>query len=523
MIPLGFGLVNCSDDFLEIEPKLNRTEANAYSSEEDAMQAMTAVYSAFAVQPWIHVPMQSDIFSDDAFTGGEPGGGMMQYQEQERSTVTPENSAAMDLWNKCYSGIYRANIFFEKEDGIAWLTEEKKNRMSAEVRVLRAHFYWDLVRHFGWVPIYKSNPLNINDTKSPTQSTPDEVLTFIASELLSAIPELPLTVSNNEKGRVTKDMARMMMARIYQLNVGFFQPVLGASTWVDGNGTTLDAVYVSAMVDEILASNRYSLMDNYADVFDWENENTSESIFEWQYSDGAASNDWGGWGIRGNFASVFYGPREPQGDLDINPGWSFGTMSWSLVNEYEVADPRFGVTCYDAETNLTSYASGYQNTGYFNAKYMPRSAYIAPNGNIDHNWLVNYKDMRLAELWLIGAELNLDVDNAKATDYLNEVRVRAMGESARLTTITLDDVYHERRVELAGEGHRKWDLLRRGLDYTKSMIDASWDVPVGIDNTGDFSQGVFETNTWGMLPIPAPEIRLVNEGTLEQYVPAYGG
>ena len=55
-----------------------------------------------------------------------------------------------------------------------------------------------------------------------------------------------------------------------------------------------------------------------------------------------------------------------------------------------------------------------------------------------------------------------------AADYLNEVRVRAMGESARLTNITLDDIYHERRVELACEGHRKWDLLRRGLDYTKN-------------------------------------------------------
>ena len=88
------GLTNCNEDFLVVEPRMNRTEANAYKTEQDAMQAMVAVYSALAVQPWIYVPMQSDMFSDDAFTGGEPGGGMMQYQEQERSTVTPENAAA---------------------------------------------------------------------------------------------------------------------------------------------------------------------------------------------------------------------------------------------------------------------------------------------------------------------------------------------------------------------------------------------------------------------------------------------
>ncbi|MFY0624925.1 MAG: RagB/SusD family nutrient uptake outer membrane protein [Reichenbachiella sp.] len=520
-ILLVLNFTNCSDDFLELEPKLNRTEANAYSSEADAMEAMVAVYSALAVQPWIYVPMQSDIVSDDAFTGGEPGGGMGQYQEQERGTVTPENGAAMDLWNKCYSGIYRANVYLEKEAGINWETDGRQDRMRAEVKVLRAHFYWDLVRHYGWVPLYKENLDDISDSKNPTQRTPDEVLTFIADELLTAIPDLPLAVGPDELGRITKDVARMLIARIYQLHVGFFQPVLGATAWVDSNGTSLDESFVRIMVDEILGSGRYSLMPTYAEVFDWDNENNQESIFEWQYSENAASDDWGGWGIRGNFSSVFYGPREPQGDPDINPGWSFGTMSWSLVDEYEPGDPRLNVTCYNADVNLTSYFHSYQNTGYFNAKYMPQSAYIAPNGNVDHNWAINYKDMRLAELYLIGAELNLTSNPVIAADYLNEVRVRAMGEPARLATIDLDDIYHERRVELAGEGHRKWDLLRRGLDYAKTMIDASWVTPDGIENPGDFELGVFNTNSWGMLPIPAAEIRLVNEGTLTQFVPAY--
>ena len=273
---------NCSDEFLELEPKLNRTEANAYSTEDDAMQAMVAVYSALAVQPWIHVPMQSDILSDDAFTAGEPGGGMGQYQEQEMSTVSPHNAAAMDLWNKCYSGIYRANVYLEKEGGITWLTEEKQLRMRAEVRVLRAHFYWDLVRHFGWVPLYEKNLENINDSKNPVQRTPDEILTFIANELLTAMADLPLVVGPDELGRVTKDVARMLIARIYQLHVGFFQPVLGAGAWVDGNGTNLDEAFVRTMVDEILGSGRYTLMTTYAEVFDWANDNNQESIFEWQ-------------------------------------------------------------------------------------------------------------------------------------------------------------------------------------------------------------------------------------------------
>src|SRR5690606_1948487 len=98
---------------------------------------------------------------------------------------------------------------------------------------------------------------------------------------------------------------------------------------------------------------------------------------------------------------------------------------------------------------------------------------------------------------------------------------RAMGDAAALTSVDLDDIYHERRVELAGEGHRKWDLLRRGLDYAKAEIDESWDIPAEAESPGDFNAGVFLTNTWGMLPIPASEIRLANPGVLKQYVPAW--
>jgi hypothetical protein len=100
----------CVDDFLELEPKTNLLEANAYKTEQDAFLAMTAVYDAQHVFNWNFVPIQSDIFSDDAFTAGEPGGGMGQWQDQETSLLDAENGASRDLWNRCYSGIYRANF-----------------------------------------------------------------------------------------------------------------------------------------------------------------------------------------------------------------------------------------------------------------------------------------------------------------------------------------------------------------------------------------------------------------------------
>ena len=510
----------CSNDFLDVEPRTSKSEANSYKSETDAMEAMVAVYDALAVQPWVFVPLQSDIVSDDAYTGGEPGGGMGQYQEQERSVISTENAAARDLWNKCYSGIYRANTYLYKEGGIAWTTSAKRDRMKAEVLALRAYFYWDLARHYGAVPIIPEGANKPESCRSLAQRAPEEIYEYIAKDLLAAIPNLPTTVGTSEKGRITKDVARVLIARIYMHYTGFVKPVMEvAGDWSDGE-TTIDAAFVRSMVDEIITSNRYQLLDSYADVFAWDNENNAESIFEWQYSEKALSNDWGAWGIDGNFSVVFYGPRSPIGDETIVTGWSFGIPTWSLANEFENGDPRKDVTLYDAGANLTKYTKGYQNTGYFNKKYMPLAAYRPAQGTTDHNWPINYKDMRFSELLLIGAELNLTTNLEKATEYLNRVRVRAMGEDAALETITLDDIYHERRVELAGEGHRKWDLLRRGLTYAEEKINASWAVGE-VENKADFTNRFFDPQTWGMLPIPASEIRLMNPGILNQYVPAF--
>lgn len=514
---------SCTDDFLEIEPKLSVLEANAYKTEDDAFRAMTAVYDVLHVQNWNYVPLQSDIFSDDLYCAGEPGGGMWQWQDQETSIIDPENGAARDLWNRCYSGIYRANFYTFKESGITWTDQEKRKRMQAEVLAVRAYFYWDLLRHFGWVPIIESYISDPEAYKAIPQSTPDKVYNLIVSDLLKAKEDLPLTVTSAEKGRVTQDYVTVLLSRIYLHYEGFAKPVMGLTGDLTDGTTVVNQAYIENEIENIISEKRYRLLDNYSEVFAWDNQNNDESIFELQYSEKAISNDWGGWNINGNFSCVFFAPRDPAGDPNIMNGWSFGTVSWSLVNEFEAGDPRLNQTVYNADDSLTSYTRGYQNTGYFSYKYMPLTAWdpSANGGTKDHNWAINFKDMRYAEVLLIAAELFLNSDNPKATGYLNEVRTRAMGPTAALTSITLNDIYHERRVEFAGEGLRKWDLLRRGLDYAKTQIDASWDIPPTAESPSEFEGRQFIIDTWGMLPIPASEIRLVNEGVLKQYVPAF--
>lgn len=513
-------LASCSKDFLELEPKTGQVEANYYKNEEQAFLSVAAVYDAYSVQNWQFVPVMADIFSDDAFCGGANVTDMSQFQEMEMFNMTTENGAASDLWNRCYSGIYRANLYLQKQEEVTWETDGLKERLEAEVLFLRAYFYWDLVRHYGYVPVITEVLPSVEDYKTLPQNTPDEVFTQIATDLLKASSVLPVSLTDAEAGRISKGAVDALIARIYLYHEGFANPVLGTSAWSDGS-TTIDKNYVKGLLEGIISSGEYSLVPDYAQLWDWSNQNTSESILEIQYSEKAKSGDWSGWNINGNFSCVWLGVRNPVGDNGaLFPGWSFDIPTWSLVNEFEAGDPRKDVAIYDAEARLDDYTRAFMNTGYFNHKYMALNAYIGSGGDANHNFPRNFLDIRYADVLLMAAELNLD-DATKAANYFNQVRTRSMGDAAAKSNITIDDIYHERRVEFAGEGLRKWDLLRKGNSYAEQKINESFNVPADVPNPSHFVPRNFKANTWGMFPIPASEIRNTNEGVLKQFVPAY--
>ncbi|OFY56588.1 MAG: hypothetical protein A2X22_02595 [Bacteroidetes bacterium GWF2_49_14] len=521
---LVLGLTACTKDFLELTPKTGLVEDNFYKTESDAFLALTGVYDALAVQNWQFIPLMSDIWSDDAFAGGADAADMSQWQEIESNQMTPENGSATDLWNRCYTGIYRANLYFQKEGGITWTNPENQKRFIAEAKFIRAYIYFDLVRHYGWAPIINTVLPSIDDYRSVTQNTPAELYKQVAADLMAAMPDLPVTVPSTEVGRVTKPAAQALMARIYLLYNGVKTaiPDLGLTgEWTDGT-TVIDKAYVQLALDEIITSGTYELVPNYADLFDWEHQNSIEAVFELQYSEKAKSSDWGGWGINGNFSVIFYGMRNPEGFGGAwDAGWSFATITWSLVNEYESGDPRKNATVFNADAENGQYLHAFMNTGYFNKKWMPRTAFQATAGSREHNYPANFIDIRYADVLLMAAELYVDDNPTKARDYLNQVRTRALGESAALSFVTLENIMHERRVELGGEGSRKWDLLRRGFDYAKAKIDASFDVPASTPNKQDFQGRTFDPQTYALFPIPGVEIRNCNDGVLKQYVPKY--
>ncbi len=519
-----FGMQACTKDFLNLEPKTGLVEANFYKTENDALLALTGVYDAFAIQNWQFIPIMSDIFSDDAFAGGADAKDMSQWQEIELSQMTPENGSASDLWNRCYTAIYRANLYLEKEGGITWTNPANQKRFAAEAKFLRGYIYYDLARHYGWVPIITSVLPSIDAYRAAKQNTPSEVYAQAIKDLLEALPDLPASVPSTEVGRVTKYAGEALIARMYLYYNGIKTavPQLGLSGDLTDGTTKIDKAYVQAALDDIINNGGYTLLPNYADLFDWAHQNSNEAILELQYSEKAKSGDWGGWGIHGNFSVIFYGMRNPAGFGGAwDAGWSFAVVSWSLVNEYESGDPRKDATVFNADAGNGTYLHAFENTGFFNKKWMPRNKYQATAGSRELNYPANFIDIRYADVLLMAAEVFLNDNPSKAAGYLNQVRTRAMGAGAAKNSITMEDIMHERRVELGGEGSRKWDLLRMGLDYTKSKIDASFNVPSSAPNKQDFVGREFDAQTFGMFPIPGVEIRNTNAGVLKQYVPKY--
>lgn len=519
-----FGMQACTKDFLELEPKTGLVEENFYKTENDALLALVGVYDALTVQNWQFIPLMSDIFSDDAFTGGADAKDMSQWHEIEQSQMNDANGSAADLWNRCYTTIYRANLYLQKEGQITWTNPANQKRFVAEALFIRGYIYFDLARHYGWVPVITSVLPSIDDYRAAKQNTPSEVYAQAIKDLLAALPDLPETVPATETGRITKYAAEALIARIYLYYNGIKTaiPELGLTGDLTDGTTVVNKVWAQTAIDDIITNGGYVLVPNYADLFDWKHQNSTEAILEFQYSEKAKSSDWGGWGINGNFSVIFYGMRNPAGFGGFwDAGWSFATITWSLVNEYEAGDPRKDATVFNADAEDGTYLKAFENTGYFNKKWMPRTEFQATAGSREHNYAANFIDIRLADVLLMGAELYVTDNPGKAADYLSQVRTRSLGATAAKATVTMDDIMHERRIELAGEGSRKWDLLRMGLDYAKTKIDASFNVPSTAPNKQDFVGREFDPQTYGMFPIPGSEIRNCNAGVLNQYVPKY--
>ncbi|NJO03350.1 MAG: RagB/SusD family nutrient uptake outer membrane protein, partial [Bacteroidia bacterium] len=209
-------MLGACEDFLEREPLDQRVESNFFQSESDAQEALVAMYDALGwntVVGFHPLPMFSDIASDDAYAGGASRNDAPNIIEIDQYNIRTTNSEVLGLWRKYYIGIYRANLYLEKIEGVE-ADEAFKQRTTAEAKFLRAYYYFDLLRVFEKVPLL-TRTLSSPSEYSQPQNSPAEVYNQIARDLVEAMEDLPNAIPANESGRISKWAAKALLGRAF--------------------------------------------------------------------------------------------------------------------------------------------------------------------------------------------------------------------------------------------------------------------------------------------------------------------
>jgi len=461
-------MVACGDDFVEVDP-INENSEDFFNSEEDYQDALVGAYDLLQAT-YLNV-MVGEIASDNTLAGGESATDTPGIQEIDNMTHTPVNQQLRDIWGWMFAGVNRANYILEFQDKIDF---SGKDQIIAQARFLRAYYYFELVKWFGDVPLAVDQRLLFGDQFNVDRTPRTEVYAQIEQDLIFAAETLPATQA--EEGRITSGAARALLGKAYLYQDKFTE--------------------AASALDQVIAG-PYDLVDDYSTIFELEGENNIESVFEVQYTD----KEGAGFGClqcsEGNVAVGFNGIRNYSGPL-FDSGFSFNVPVQEAYDAFEPGDSRRDIAILNIEefaaANGATYNEGYEHTGFYNRKYIARKG-DANLGDANLTNPNNYRSIRFADVLLMAAEAHnrkANPNDALAREYLNRVRRRAFGDTdhdiaASGATLT-DFIYDERRLELVGEGHRFFDLVRTGR--------AAQNIPGFTPNKNE------------LFPIPTIEIQL---------------
>jgi hypothetical protein len=478
------GIFSCSKK-LEKLPQGQLTENNVFTQKGDFLMAIDAAYEPITNRwrgswDWdggASIPRDwvvGDVMSDDAVKGGGGLGDQEDMRRMQTFAIFPTNNNVLGVWRYNYKGINAANTLLAQDGTKAKdLDAATLNRLKGEAYFLRAFYYFRLIQNFGAVPLIVPEKGLTDNTK---RSAVAEVYAQIEEDLGKAASALPSSYPASDYQRATKGAAYALLAKT-NLYRGQWQKCLDNIALMQSAGN-------------------YSLLPNFADNFNGVGEQGKETIF-------AARHDGGKAPSQGSILNAVFAPR--------GIGWGFNLPTQDLVNEFEPGDPRIKATLFQAGDTYfdgTPFNPSASLTGYCLKKFLG-NANPLDDGSIDYTY-IRYADVLLwkAECY---AQLNM-LTEAKAA--LEQVRARARANSGvpgalpPVTTSVKDDVLkaiqHERRVELAFEGQRYYDLVRWGLAATVLAKSTNADPLTGYKDYGD---GWKSNHT--LLPVPQRETDLL--------------
>jgi len=473
LILIAFIPFSCSDDYVDVDA-FDQNSENFFNTAQDYEDALIAAYDP--LQSTYLAVMLGEIASDNTLAGGESATDVPGIQEIDDMIHTPVNSQLRDIWSWMYGGVNRTNFIMEFQDKIDF---GGKEQILGQTRFLRAYYYFELVKWFGDVPLAVDKRILFGEETSFDRTPKAEVYAQIEADLIFAANNLPVT----NTGRATKGAAQALLGKVYLFQDKFSE--------------------AATVLDQVIAG-PYDLLTDYSTMFENDNENNIESVFEVQYTDQQGA----GFGClqcsEGNVAVGFNGIRNYSGPL-FESGFSFNVPTQEVVDEFEDGDGRFETAILDidawASSTGATFVAGFEHTGYYNRKYISRQG-DANTGDANLTNPNNYRAIRFADVLLMAAEAYArgGSGDENARGYLNRVRTRAgLADVTSSGTDLVNAIYHERRIELVGEGHHFFDLVRTGR--AAQEIDG------------------FQAGKHELFPIPEIEIELA--GNIWQQNPGY--
>lgn len=507
-------MTSCNDWLKEETPGTTELP-DFFTGGETAIQVVNAVYAPLMWEYQNNYFSEwyiGDIASDDALKGGQNVVDGQDAYDIDNFKVQTNNPILLQYYRAKFQGIIRANLALaqvpevEPDDA---MSESRRDCLMGEAYFMRAFYYFQLVRVFGGVPLI-DGVIDTSDRWAQPRATTEAVYDHIVADLEQAEKLLweRSKYADEDLGRATRGAALAMLTKVNLYRHNYNE----AYTWG------------KKFVDEEYGK-EYTLCPNYADNFTLAGENGPESVFEIQYMEEATSDYGEGMGFsRGSFTQILTRPRMSK--LKGNSGWGFDHPTLDLFRAYEPGDSRREATIgIPDEESQKEVEVMYLNTPYYNNKTCLSEGGTFPSLAHASRGPLNYRLIRAADVLLLYAEAA--VESGHATDAkwaLEEVRARARANADASVTNPLpafpgyngysdntDDlrsaIRHERRVELAMEGHRWFDLVRWGIAYDVMDKDngsyGKNEDEVVREHMSSFVKGKHE-----LFPIPAEEITL---------------
>ena len=535
------------EDFLTEEVRGQQNLDTYFQSVEEAESFITGCYQAITFGGWWNINtvwLLSEMCSDDGWMGNTTQSQSDYISLAHYQGTGQSNGAISNFWQYRYKGILRCNVAVERISQSEFSDEDMKNRLIGEARFLRGYFYFELVRNFGGVPLVTSFLLP-EEIQGITRASAEDVYKFIEDDLKAAADALPKRseYAATDMGRATSGAALGLLGKVY----------LYQEKWQEAHD----------VLETVIDSKEYELLDNFGDVWSVDHNNSKESLFEVQYMyDGTYS--------LGGSLTIITGARNGPGD-GWSWGQPTANLEQAYIDAGDTERLRWtiiktGCTEIAGEDNFDKFIENSKDMANYKTyieKYGwdPDCYIIDPaqhkSARIVRKYFVpiekrpevyntdkiplDHRILRYADVLLMYAECLIETDGDKqlAADLINQVRYRAfvttsltdsyakyrkfnLKESDRVTEDTFNAKYkvkasddlraavrHERRIELAGEGLRFYDLIRWGT-FVSTMQK------FGKTDEGKYSgAGTLVTDKTYPYPIPQSEIDYVG-GALTQ-------